>query len=147
MPSNSRRTFLAALGTATLTSFAGCGLSGDGDIPAGSLRFVNDRDLPHLIAMRVTGVGTRPGDGPNEVEGDPTVPQTQRELTASTVVQPGTTQAYEEIFTYDVWYGIEFTVDGNRPENDAGLKIRAAIIVLSIFSWCQRVIESVSTSQ
>lgn len=91
------------------------------DLPAESLQFVNDHDLPHSIAMRVTGVGTRPGDGPNEVETNPAVPRTQRELTASTVVQPGTTQTFEEVFTYDVWYGIEFTVDDDRPEDNAGL--------------------------
>lgn len=120
MPSLSRRSFLATLGTATVASLAGCGF-GESDLPAGSLQFVNNHDLPHRIGMRVTGVGTEPGDGPNEVTGDPVVTQSQRELTASTTIQPGDTQTYEEIFTYDVWYGIEFTIDGERPGDNGGL--------------------------
>lgn len=117
----SRRSFLATLGTASLTTLAGCGITGSEKPPAGSLRFTNDHTLPHAVSMTVTGIGSRPGDGPNEVEGDPAVPPAQRELAASTVVQPGNSQTFEEIFTYDVWYGVRFTLDGAAPENNAGL--------------------------
>ena len=70
--------------------------------------------------MRVTGVGTEPGDGPSEVTGDVVVPRPQRELSATTVVDPGETQVYERIFTEAVWYGVAFIIDGELPEDEAG---------------------------
>ena len=57
MPSTNRRAVLAALGTAAVGGLAGCSASPGGDAPAGSLRFDNRDDLPHLFAFRVTGVG------------------------------------------------------------------------------------------
>ena len=123
MPSTTRRALLAALGTAGGAGLAGCsglGTGGTDDPPAGSLRFENDHDLPHAVSMRVTGVGTEPGDGPSEVTGEPIVPNTQRELSATTVVEPGETQVYEGIFAEAVWYGVAFTLDGDPPEDEAG---------------------------
>lgn len=120
MPSTSRRSLLASLGTVTVAGLAGCSLGRNDRPPAGGLQFVNDHDLPHAVSMRVTGVGTEPGDGPSEVRGDPVVPQPQRQLSASTVVQPGETQTYETIFTEEVVYGVEFTLDGELPEDNAG---------------------------
>ena len=121
MPSSRRRSFLASLGTVTVASIAGCSRNGTDEPPAGSLQFENESDLPHAVSMRVMGVGTEPGDGPSEVEGDAPVPQPQRQLTASTVVQPGEKRTYETIFTEDVWYGVEFRLDGDVPGNNAGL--------------------------
>ncbi|MFB6087937.1 MAG: hypothetical protein ABEJ85_05395 [Haloarculaceae archaeon] len=121
MPSTTRRSVLASLGAVAVGSIAGCNAVGSADPPAGSLRFVNDHDLPHAIRMEVTDVGDAPGDGPAAVTGDPIVPPAQRTLTASTVVDPGETQTYESVFTEPVWYAVQFTVDGREPENDAGI--------------------------
>lgn len=120
MSPRSRRSFLTTVGAASLATIAGCGMPGSEKPPAGSLRFVNDHDLPHTISMEVTGVGSRPGDAPNGVAGDTAVPSAQRELVASTVVQPGDSQTFEEIFTYEAWYGVKFTLDAEEPENNAG---------------------------
>lgn len=121
MPSIHRRTFLTTVGSVTVASLAGCSSKSSQRPPAGSLRFVNEDTVPHAITMRVTGVGETPGDAPGSVVGDPIVPPAQRELTASTTVQPGDQQTYESVFTEPVWYGIEFTVDDRPPEDDAGL--------------------------
>lgn len=121
MPSISRRSLLASLGTIGLASLAGCSLQGDNRPPAGSLQFVNEHDLPHAISMRVTGVGAEPGDRPGAVDGEVAVPQAQRRLSAATVVQPDETQTYETIFTEDVWYGVKFTVDGEQPDDNTGV--------------------------
>jgi len=120
MPSATRRSILASLGTAGLTVLAGCGFNEADEPSAGSLQFVNEHELPHAVSMRVTGVGSTPGDGPDEVEGDPIVPPGQRGLRASTVVRPTETQTYEGVFTEPVWYGVEFTVDGELPDDNAG---------------------------
>ena len=123
MPSTTRRALLATLGSAGIAGLAGCrdlGLRGTDDPPAGSLRFECDHTVPHTVAMRVTGVGTAPGDGPSEVTGDPVVPRPQRELTASTVLEPGERQVYEGVFTEAVWYGVTFTLDGELPDHEAG---------------------------
>jgi len=121
MPSVQRRSFLTAVGSVALASLAGCPADSSERPPAGSLRFVNDHTVPHAISMRVTGVGETPGDAQGSVEGDPIVPPAQRELTAATTVQPGDSQTYESVFTEPVWYGIEFTVDGRSPKDDAGV--------------------------
>lgn len=118
MPSTDRRTVLASLGAVALGGVAGCA---SGAPPAGSLRFVNEHTVPHSLSVRVTGVGAAPGDGPGEVRGDPIVPPAQRELSASTVVEPGERRTYEGAFTEPVWYAVRFTVDGDKPENGAGV--------------------------
>ena len=120
MPSINRRSLLASVGTVAAAGLAGCGLRGNVGPPAGSLQFVNEHAVPHAISMRVVGVGAEPGHGPDEVEGDVLVPPSQRTLTASTTVQPGETQTYESVFTEDAWYGVEFTLDGIRPADNAG---------------------------
>jgi hypothetical protein len=120
MPSSTRRSLLAAFGALTAGGVAGCSSVSNDDPPAGSLRFRNDHDLPHDVRIRVTGVGTAPGEEPGSVTGDPTVIPSQRELRASTVVDPGETETYENVFTAEVWYGVRFTVDGEDPEHDAG---------------------------
>lgn len=117
MPSTSRRSVLASLG---IVALAGCGFRSDGGPPAGSLRFVNEHELPHAISMQVTGVGATPGHGPSDVQGTVTVPPAQRDLSASTVVRPGETQTYEAIFTEAAWYGVAFHLDGQLPADNAG---------------------------
>jgi hypothetical protein len=123
MPSSSRRALLASLCAATVGGLSGCAALSDRSPPAGTLRFVNDHDLPHSIRLAVTGVGSEPGDEPGSVTGDVIVPPEQRELTASTVVAPGERETYEGVFTEPVWYGIQFEVDGETPENDAGTTV------------------------
>jgi len=123
MPSPTRRSLLTALGTVTVGSLAGCTELFDDSPPAGSLRFENSHTLPHSIRFEVTGVGDEPGEGPGDVTGDVIAPPTQRNLTASTTVSPGDTETYESIFTEPVWYGVQFRLDGDVPENNAGTTV------------------------
>lgn len=95
----------------------------DQPLPAGSLRFVNDHNLPHSIRMEVTGVGASPGDEPGEVTGDVIAPPVQRNLTASTVVDPTDDETYENVFTEPVWYGVQFLLDDETPDDDAGTTV------------------------
>lgn len=120
MPSLNRRTFLTALGTVTVGSLSGCAFLSDQSPPAGSLRFENDHDLPHSIRIEVTGVGAEPGEGPSDVTGDVIAPPKQRNLTASTTVDPTNSETYESVFTESVWYGVQFLLDGELPEDNAG---------------------------
>lgn len=145
MPSTRRR-FLGTLGAGALAGLAGCSLSPSEEPPAGSLRFENRHDVPHSITMRVTGVGTQPGD-PGSPEGDVAVRPSQRNLTSSTAVEPDTQRTYDDVFTEPVWYGIEFTVDdhtpehGGRvsynpaPENSTGRYLTAVVYASGEFSW------------
>ncbi len=120
MPSISRRSVLASLGTATVGSLAGCGGFSDQSPPAGSLRFENDHTVPHAIRVKVTGVGAEPREGPGGVTETVTVPKPQRTLTASTTVAPGESKTFESVFTESAWYGVQFTLDGDRPADNAG---------------------------
>ena len=117
---STRRRLLASLGAAALGGLAGCSALGAGEPPAGSLRFRNDHSVPHEISLRVLDVGAEPGEGPGEVTGRSPAPRPQRRLTTTATVRPGETQTYEGVFTYADWYGVQFTVDGAEPENDAG---------------------------
>ncbi|MEE6209785.1 hypothetical protein U3A55_06435 [Salarchaeum sp. III] len=121
MPSPTRRTYLATAGAALAGGLAGCTefTNGDDDVPAGSLQFVNEHDVPHEIQLRVVDVGTAV-EGAHDVTGEPTVPPSQRQLTASTVVEPGETETYDGVFIEAAWYEVRFTVDDEQPENDAG---------------------------
>jgi hypothetical protein len=124
MPSSSRRSVVAALGTLAL---AGCAdLGGSEDPPAGTLRFVNDDDLPHAVSVRVLDVGTAPGEAPGAVTGDPTVEPAQRTLTASTVLEPDESRTYRAVFTNRVWYGVEFALDGEVPDQGGRLEYHPA---------------------
>lgn len=123
MPSLNRRTFLAALGAGTVGSLSGCASLFDQSHPAGSLRFVNDHNLPHSIRIEVTGVGANPGEEPGKVTGDVIAPPTQRNLTASTTVGPADSETYENIFTEPVWYGVQFLLDGEIPDDNAGTTV------------------------
>lgn len=98
---------------------AGCSALSGRDAPAGSLRFDNRDDLPHLFALRVADVGERPGDDGSTV-GDVAVPPSQRELTASDALSPGERETFPGVLTEPVWYVAEFTVDGERPDDGAG---------------------------
>lgn len=123
MPSPNRRTFLAALATGTLVSLTGCASSVDESPPAGSLRFVNNHNLPHSIRIEVTGVGATPGEEPGKVRDDVIAPPMQRHLTASTTVGPEDSETYENIFTEPVWYGVQFLLDGAVPDDNAGTTV------------------------
>ena len=114
-----RRAVLASFGSLAIGGFAGCSTGRSERPPAGSLRFANDDDVPHSLTVRVTDVGSSPGDGPGTVEGDPTAPPAQRNLSASTTVQPDSRRTYEGVFTEPVWYAVRFTLDGRPPEDDA----------------------------
>lgn len=120
MSSLDRRTVLASLGTVIISGTAGCASLSSRSAPAGSLRFENEHALPHSIRIEVTGVGAEPGERPGEVTGDVIAPPMQRNLTASTVVRPDDSETYESVFTESVWYSVQFTLDGQRPENGAG---------------------------
>jgi hypothetical protein len=120
MPPTRRRDVLAALGTAAVGGLAGCADLLSDRPPAGSLRFENDHDLPHVVSVRVTDVGAEVGDGPGAVTGDVVVPPAQRRLSAAASVEPGARRTYEATFTDPVWYAVEFEVDGREPPNDTG---------------------------
>jgi hypothetical protein len=116
-----RRVVLAAVGAASLGSIAGCSFRQSDEPPTGSLRFVNDDEIvPHSITMRVTDVGTAPGEEPYSVTGRTTAPPAQRNLTASTTLEPGDSETYDSVFTESVWYAIEFLVDDQPPAEEAG---------------------------
>lgn len=116
-----RRAVLAAVGMASLGSIAGCSFGQSDEPPTGSLRFVNDdKSVPHSITMRVTDVGTEPGEGPYSVRGQTTAPPAQRTLTASTTLEPGANETYPSVFTEPVWYAITFRGDGEPPVDEAG---------------------------
>lgn len=120
MPSANRRLLLASLGSVAVGSLAGCaGVTSD-EPPAGSLRFENEHELPHVIAMRVADVGSGPGNGPGAVVGRPSVIPAQRNLSASASVEPGESKTYERVFTESVWYAVQFTVDGRKPHDNTG---------------------------
>lgn len=70
--------------------------------------------------MRVTGVGTEPGESPYTVTGQTTAPPAQRTLTASTTLELGASETYPFVFTEPVWYAITFAVDGEPPADEAG---------------------------
>jgi hypothetical protein len=119
----SRRTLLKTTAAGAIGSLAGCTGLLDRSPPAGSLRFENNDNLPHAIRVEVTGVGAEPGDGPGEVTGDVTVTPVQRNLTAAATLEPGDSETYESVFTEPIWYGIQFTLDGEIPENDSGTTV------------------------
>lgn len=113
-----RRALLTSFSVLGVSSLAGCSNLQNDDIPAGSLQFENQDNLPHIIGISVVDVGTEAetdSDG-YSVSGDVTVPPQQRELTASSSVTPGETQTFRNIFTESVYYLVEFTLDGNLPE-------------------------------
>jgi hypothetical protein len=113
-----RRALLTSLSSLGLVGLAGCsGLQQD-DIPAGSLRFENQDDLPHIIRMSVIDIGTEAETDTSgySVSGEVTVRPQQRELTTSSSIAPGETQTFQNVFTESVYYLIEFTLDGDRPE-------------------------------
>ena len=114
-----RRSVLATLGSVAVAGLAGCSTGRSGEPPAGSLRFENDHDLPHSITLRVVDVGAEPARGTEDgqVEGDALIPPHQRNLTASTTVEPGGARTYESVFTESVWYAVAFTMDGREPEH------------------------------
>ena len=114
-----RRALLAALGTASVTSLAGCSAVLADHVPAGTLRFENRHQLPHIIGVAVTRVGAEPvtTEEGYDVRGDVMVSEAQRNIRASASVAPGETQTFKAVFTEPVTYLVEFTVDGTVPEN------------------------------
>ena len=113
-----RRHFLTSLSAVSVIGFAGCSDVLNDDIPAGSLQFENQDDLPHVIGISVIDVGAEPRSEPDRysVSGDVSVPPQQRALAASSSVAPGETQTFKNIFTESVYYLVEFTLDGTTPE-------------------------------
>ena len=113
-----RRALLASFSAFGVSGLAGCSSLQNDDIPAGSHQFENQDNLPHIIGISVVDIGTEAetdSDG-YSVSGDVTVPPQQRELTASSSVAPGETQTFRNIFTDSIYYLVEFTLDGTRPE-------------------------------
>ncbi len=113
-----RRALLTSLSALGISGLPGCSSFLNDDVPAGSLQFENQDNLPHVIGISVVGVGAESetdSDG-YSVSGDVTVPPQQRELTASSSVAPGETQTFKNIFTESVYYLVEFTLNGTVPE-------------------------------
>lgn len=120
MPSLTRRSVLATVWAVTAGGLAGCGALSDRSPPAGSLRFVNDHDLPHSIRLAVTDVGAEPGSEPGEVAGDAVAPPMQRNLTVTEQLSPNESTLYEDVFTEPIYYGVQFFLDGSAPEDTGG---------------------------
>ncbi|ERG97767.1 MAG: hypothetical protein J07HQX50_01795 [Haloquadratum sp. J07HQX50] len=113
-----RRALLASLSSLGLVGIAGCSSLQQDDIPAGSLQFENQDDLPHVIGMSVIDIGTEAETDADRysISGNVTVRPQQRELTASSSIAPGETQTFRNVFTESVYYLVEFTLDGDLPE-------------------------------
>lgn len=114
-----RRSFLATLATGGTTGVAGCGRLSDDELPAGSLHIENHHNLPHLVRMTVTDVGS---DGVTtedgyDVRGDVTIQPDQRWLRTSVYVAPNEIKTLNTVFTEPVTYLVKFTVDSVVPEN------------------------------
>ncbi|OYR51300.1 MULTISPECIES: hypothetical protein [unclassified Halorubrum] len=119
--STNRRAVLAAVGAASLGSIAGCSSRQSDEPPTGSLRVINnDETVPHSITMHVTDVGTALGEEPYSVIGETSASSAQRNLSASTTLEPGGIETYGSVFSEPVWYAIEFTVDERPPDDEAG---------------------------
>jgi hypothetical protein len=87
-------------------------------IPAGSLQFANQDELPHIIGISVVDVGTeteRDADG-YSVSGEVDIRPQQAKLTASSSVAPGETQVFRNVFTESVYYLVEFTLGNGGSE-------------------------------
>ncbi|ERG89051.1 MAG: hypothetical protein J07HX5_01202 [halophilic archaeon J07HX5] len=108
-----RRSLVAALGTAAITSLAGCNVLSDDEPPAGSLQIENHHDLPHTVRMIITDVGSDgiTTDDGYDVRGDVTVPPSQRRLQSSISLSPNKIKTFETIFTEPVTYAVVFAVD------------------------------------
>ncbi|MFC7135394.1 MULTISPECIES: hypothetical protein [Salinibaculum] len=126
MPSRTRRGFLASLGTAGLAGVAGCTAFGSDDIPAGSLQFVNEDVLSHEFTMQVVAVGTEYDRDAREVVGDPAVSRVIAERRTTAVLDANTTRTYEDVFSEPVWYTVQFTFDGEVPENGGQVSFHPA---------------------
>jgi hypothetical protein len=113
--SPTRREVLLTMGGGASLGLAGCSSGGRTEerVPAGSLRFANEHDLPHAIGLRVTGVAPVDGDGPVEV------PDEQRTLSSTSALDPGETHLYRGVFTEPVRYDLAFTLDGRPPADSA----------------------------
>jgi hypothetical protein len=113
-----RRALLASLSSLGLVGIAGCSSLYQNNIPAGSLQFENQDDLPHVIRMSVIDIGTEAETDADRysTSGDVTVRPQQRELTASSSIAPGETQTFRNVFTESVYYLVKFTLDGDLPE-------------------------------
>lgn len=111
----SRRGVLGGLSTASVGCLAGCSALLENDPPAGSVQFTNDDDLPHTLSLWVTGVGSKK-EGIGEVEGKVDVPEEQRHQTLSAPLQPGEVNTYQSGFTEDVYYELNFRIDGHLPQ-------------------------------
>ena len=117
MVARSRHTLLAALGTAATGVLAGCASPFSDEPPAGSLRFVNDHELPHVLGMRVVDVGSSPRPPPELVTGPTTVSAVQREPSTARSLDPDEHDTYRGVFSEPVWYAVPVTVDGRPPRN------------------------------
>ncbi|TMT77889.1 hypothetical protein E2L06_17930 [Haloterrigena sp. H1] len=112
-----RRTLLTTLGVLSVSGFAGCSQFRNDDAPAGSLQFENRDNFPHNIGISLIDIGAESettADG-YTVSGNVTVPPQQRTLTATSSMDPGETQTFENIFTESVYYLVEFTLDSTTP--------------------------------
>jgi len=123
MPSIQRRSFLEALGATASVALAGCSTLTDrsDDLPAGSLTFRSDHDVPHELGLEVLDVGTSLGDrenGHETVVGTPDIPVSERDLTTTVMVEPDETRTYESVLRSPVWYDIRFTIDDDYPGED-----------------------------
>lgn len=117
MPPKNRRDFLVTT-VIVAGGLAGCS-SQQSDTPqAGSLLFVNNHNLPHSLKIEIVNVGSRLNMQNNTVVGDAeNIPPSQRKITASTTLAPGNSEIYADVFSYEAWYVVNYTVDGRQPQS------------------------------
>lgn len=148
MPSPTRRTLLASIGTVGFACVAGCNSTSSDDVPAGSLQFVNEDTLPHELTMQITDVGSGYDRDAQEVVGDVAIPEVLADRRTTAGVEPGTTRTYEAVFTEPLWYTVQFTIDGGVPrhggqvsfhpapsDEDRGTYVGAKVFEHGEFTW------------
>ncbi|MFD1512506.1 hypothetical protein [Halomarina rubra] len=146
-----RRTLLSSLGALGATTLAGCSSTSEEGLPAGSLRFINRHDLPHLVSLTVLDAGSSLAssgayENGTRVTGDVSGRTQRVGATTTTTVGPGETTPFETIFSEPVWYDVEFSFDGSTengrtayhpapPDRDHGNVLEGVITDSGRSSW------------
>lgn len=120
----SRRALRSSLGVPGGSCLAGRSTTVDEEPSAGSVRFSNRHDLPHVVGFTVTDIGTEIARSSESslVTGDTrlSLPVHARNPTTSVSIGPDETMLYTDVFSEGtqevVYYAVEVSVDGTGPE-------------------------------
>ncbi|QLD88585.1 hypothetical protein HWV07_05875 [Natronomonas salina] len=121
-----RRALLSSLGALTVSGLSGCSSSEEEEEqpPAGSVRFSNRHDLPHVVGFTITNIGTEIDHSSDDsvVTGDTrlSLPIHKKDLSTSVSIAPDETSLYPGAFSKRasdaLYYAVEFSLDGSVPE-------------------------------